>query len=275
MAIYQAVRRSWPYVGPILGTLFWGVALGYTPSDVLLAIKAGVERFSNTQIGLLLVGALAFFFAYVEWRHRGIPITAISTEVDLILEDSLGKTATLVRRQKLRAHQNDVVGYHRCIAAEGSIKTAEMMFTVSHCSQSEQSIHLDERAGKLDIVHRFKPIVVNPWMLGLNTIRREESVQICNGFCSEDEHYELEINERYRHKKIRLTVYFPPGTDQVVVSSCKALRISDNGLTEVGTFAVPQQPGRGPGVRVDIKNPRAGDRFRISWHNSRISTGQS
>src|SRR5262245_32156572 len=101
---YRLLRRIWPFVGPVITVLALGRMFEVRVGQVISALIAIGPYISASKIGWFVLSVLSGFFAYVEIRHRHIPLTAIDTQVELALESPSGDLATLSRKQRLRAN---------------------------------------------------------------------------------------------------------------------------------------------------------------------------
>jgi hypothetical protein len=171
--------------------------------DVLMAAGAVLPYITGAKIGWFLLSA---FFAYVEIRHRHIPLTAVSTDIELMLESPSGDRATITRTQKLRANHENVTGFIRKIVSTGTVPKDQVEFSISHCAANRQKKEFDGTPSKWEVIHRFDPIPRNLLLLGMNTVKRTESVRIYDGFCSADESYEIEVPAMYRHDRIQMMI---------------------------------------------------------------------
>src|SRR5262245_190436 len=118
MAPYRFLRTYWPYIGPVLGVLSFTQAFRIRLNEIW---AASAWFILNTNVWWLLGGTLSFFLTYTSIRHRGVPLTAIDTEIRLLFEDSACHHVRVIRTQKLRANREDVTGYVRQLWSDGTI----------------------------------------------------------------------------------------------------------------------------------------------------------
>jgi hypothetical protein len=211
---------------------------------------------------------VSLFFAYVEIRHRGIPLTAVETDITIVLETPRGDRATVTRTQRLRANHENVTGYSRTVQSTGVIPSNSIEFNVDHCSRTKQKLEIDGSPQSWEVIHRFDPIPRNLLKLGRNTVTRTEKFVVNDGFVEAEESYEMLVPPRYRHDRIRITVFFHPD-NACDIEDCEALLISENGVVEVNLTRPPNWVVTGrPGVQPTVARPRGGDRYRVKWRNA-------
>lgn len=264
---YKLIRLAWPYIGPLLGllTLAWALDLGIAQikgwTQIILA-----SIFSVRPLWLMLA-LLFFYFTYANIRHRRIPLTVISTDMKLTLNSPTGDRATLIRTQRIRANREDVVGYHRVLGVEpGEIPKESIKFHIDHCPTEKQSIHFEGNPRRWELIHRFDPIPRKLYCLGLNTVTRTETVIELNAYTGDEESYTVLIPERYVHRRISVEIEFH--RDRLCeFKSCEAVRINNNGIVRMPLDDIPPA-----GVRLRIKNPSSGERFKITWKYPSLAT---
>lgn len=267
MGAYRLLRKVWPYVGSVVSVLALGRVFDLTVGDVLVWSEALLPFVTGAKIGWFLFAVASGFFAYVELRHRHVPLTLLETNTCVRIESPNGDRVKVIRQQKLRANHDNVTGYHRKIFTSGSMPLDELSFNIGHCKANKQKLEVDGTPQNWEVIHRFDPIPLNPFVLGLNTVQRTETIAIYDGFTSVDESYEIYIPSMYRHVKMTFKVQFHPecGCD---AKDCEALWISALGVVELPLEVVPPASiGDGHAVMLNIKRPRAGDRYRIKWKN--------
>jgi hypothetical protein len=269
MTVYHLLRRVWPYMGPVVGFLGLGMWLEVSTADVISALRDFGPYVLSLRVTWLLVSAASFFFAYVEIRHRGIPLTAVKTEIEVLLTSPDGRSATVKRKQKLRANHENVTGYHRWAKSSGQIPKEGIHCSIDHCGQDKQFLDIDGDPSSWEIIHRFDRIPKHWWKAGLNTVVREDWMLVENSFHQDTESYEFGIPERYRYNEVSITIFFHPQRVPIA-SDCSAIWISDNGVTDLPLLQVPPNPNGHPGIRLKVKKPRRGDKFRVVWKYPQI-----
>jgi hypothetical protein len=255
---YKVLRTGWPYVGPILGLYALITGLGFTIPELWLFIQHSVLRFNV--LWLLLAGFL-FFTAYTEIRHKGIPLTAVNTEIEVVYEDPLGKRVQVTRTQELRANREDVTGYLRLAWCDGSLPVELAECSISHATAKDQWMEFDKNQKGTEVIHRFPAIPRDLFRLGTNTVTRTERTIYLDAFPAEEETYEVEIPLHYHHRKLSVALVFHPSRT-CAVKNCKAIRINAHGVTDLPLTHVR---GGKSGVRFDVKGITGGERFRLIW----------
>ena len=259
--LYKLITILWPYVGPILG--LWTIAL---------AVDAGfekLEKFATLASHYILVprrlwlvlAVLFFYFAYVEIRHRRTPLVVLSTDMTLTLETVSGDRATLHRVQRIRAYQHNVTGLYRWFGVDqpGRIPKDKIECNISHDPDKKEPPYFEGNEQGWQFIHRFPPIPRDLLRLGLNTIERTEAIVLLDAYTKPQEFFTLIISEHYQHKRVSVTVRFHP-MRTCRLEDCEALRIHANGITKMALRHLAANE-----VRLDIKNPIAGERFKIIW----------
>lgn len=254
---YKALRTLWPYVGCLLGVYTLVTGLGFTLPELGAAAKEYILR---VNVLLLVLAALFFFTAYTEIRHRGIPLTAMDTQIEVVYDDPLGRSVTVSRKQKLRANREDVTGYIRKQWCDGKLPKESVECSISHAEQATQSIHFDQGPHGVEVIHRFPAIPRDFFRLGTNTVTREDRTTYTDSFTAEEESYEVEIPPHYRHHKLAVSVIFHPSRT-CAVKGCQAIRISAHGVSDIPLTLVNGRPG----VRFEAKGLSGGERFRVMW----------
>lgn len=265
--IYKLIRLAWPYIGPVLGllTLAWALDVGIARikgwAPIILAYVFSVRPL------WLILAVLFFYFTYVNIRHRRVPLTVVSTDIKLTLNSPTGDRATLTRTQRIRANREDVTGYHRVLGVEpGEIPKESIRFNIDHCTTEKQSIHFEGNPRRWELIHRFDPIPRKLYCLGLNTVTRTETVVEVNAYTADEESYTMIIPEHYAHKRITLEISFHPGR-ACEFKNCEAMRSNNNGIVRMPLDDIPST-----GVRLRIRNPSSGERFKITWKYPPLAT---
>lgn len=258
--VYKLIQVVWPYVGPPLGflALLGGLRLGIAD----LPLKA-VQYVAHVNVGWLLFAGFCFFTTYTSFRHRGIPLTAVSTDIELVMESPSGDRVRVNRTERLRANRDDVTGYIKKMWSEGDINPSDVICSVDHCEADKQMKYAEVDARGLELIHRFPAIPRNILVLNTNTISRSETLVYTNAFTKDEESYEINMPPRYRHKRLKLTILFHRDR-QCRLEDCKAIRINAHSVIDVPLAHVPATQG-GSGVRMTIRHVHEGDRYRIYW----------
>jgi hypothetical protein len=150
------------------------------------------------------------------------------------------------------------------VTPPGSIPRELIEFNISHCDHSEQQVHLDGDPTEWTIIHRFAPIPRNLLVLGLNTVTRTETIVHRDVYTDNSNWYELMIPENYRHRRITITIIFHHARP-CTLDDCEAICISANGIANMRLEYVPPEPQGGPGIKLRVRNPVPGERYRITW----------
>src|SRR5712692_4884610 len=105
LKLYRFIRQSWAYIGPLVG--LWGLsrALNYSLLDLWHGLIAILPLLLSLKIVYLFVFLFAVYLTYLQILYRKIPITILSTDVQLFLETAAGDEARLCRTQVLRANR--------------------------------------------------------------------------------------------------------------------------------------------------------------------------
>ncbi len=140
---------------------------------------------------------------------------------------------------------------------------------IDHCPPSKQDVVFDvgeesDEPNEWNFIHRFDPIPRNLLLLGLNTVKRTETILQLDAYTRDREFYEMKVYQEYRHKKMTIEVYFHRNR-ACTVNDCEAVRINASGVIKMPLEPVEPSPGQPPGIRLKIKKPFGGDRYRISW----------
>lgn len=260
---YKVLRTAWPYVGPILGLYALITGFGLTLPELGQIIR---DKFLHLDLLWFVVASFLFFTAYTEIRHRGIPLTAINTDIEVVYEDPLGKRVHVSRTQELRANREDVTGYLRVIWCEGALPTESVECSVSHADPKQQSVQFDKGRKGTEVIHRFPAIPRDLFRLGTNTVTRTERTLFVDAFTGEEESYEVGIPLHYHHRKLTVSVIFHPSRN-CAVNSCKAIRISAHGVSDLPLTHVSGRHG----VRFEAKGIKGGERFRLMWKLAPVS----
>lgn len=260
-SLYRLITTVWPYVGPILG--LWTLALAL---DVGLEKLTKFAAFTAPYILVprrlwLVLAVLFLYFAYVEIRHRRTPLVVLSTDMTLTLETISGDRATLHRVQRIRAYQDNVTGFYRVVGVDppGRIPKDKIECNISHDTDKREQPHFQGNEQHWEFIHRFSPIPRDLLRLGLNTVERTEALLLVDAYTKPQESFTLIISEHYRHKRVSVTVRFH-SMRVCKLEDCEALRIHANGITKLALRHLA-----GNEVRLDIRNPIAGERYRIIW----------
>jgi hypothetical protein len=269
-SLYGLISRVWPFVGPILGlgTAAYALDLGI---DELKRLALFISPYVlNTRRLWLILAILFLYFAYVEFRHRHNPLAVLSLDLELRLDKPDGSRATLMRTQRIRAYHDNVTGFHRMVTADspGKIPRDQIRFDISHETdeKKKERPYFQGDETRWEFIHRFSPIPRNPLVLGLNTVERTETIVFVDSYMRPEEHLTLIIPEYYPHKRVSITILFHP--ERVCrLEDCEALRIHANGVTKIPLRDVPPN-----GVRLTVRNPIAGERFKITWKYPPIAT---
>lgn len=272
--LYRLISQSWRYVGPLLGlgTLAYALDIGLGQLSLFLATVA--PFILNTRRLWLLLAALFFYFSYVNIRHRHTPLTVTSLDVTFRIETPRGDRVALSRVQTIRANRHNVTGYHRTLRVDPPGRQDLTECHIDHCNRDAQSVHALTPMGaladpaRLEFIHRFAPIPRKLYCLGLNTVKRTETVIQHDSYTREHEYFQLEIPQHYAHKKVKLSIYFH--ADNACRSDdCKAFRINSNGVVEMEL--TPIHPY---GIQLPIWNPSPGERFIVTWRQATVAREQ-
>jgi hypothetical protein len=261
---YKLIRQMMPIVGPVLTVLALGRVFDITVGDVASAVRGLWPYVRVAKIGWLIVAVAFAYFTIVNIRHRGVPLSVVSSDITLVLDTREGDVATLSRVQRIRANREDVTGFMKEMRmSAGSVQPADIQCFVSHTDKQE--IHLRGSPQNRMLIHEFDAIPRNLLRFGRNTIERKEIITARNAFMGTDEYISETVRPEYRHGRLRMRVIFHRERT-CNLSDCKAFRISKNGLVRMRlTPLEPGVHGAGRGVELDIRRPGPGERFEIHW----------
>ena len=271
MTYLRRARMAWYYIVPIVGGVSLLRSLGIGIDDVIGFLGYLVPKLLSVNSVFFTLGAVLLYFVYVHFRHRYTPLTVIHSKIVLELNRPDGRRATLRRIQRIRANHDNVTGYFAEFTAfpSGQIPKSEIVCHIDHCPPAKQTIEFDgdEKAqNNWTVIHRFTEIPRKLYMLGLNTVTREDSIVYIDAFTRDKEDFQVTIPERYPHKTIEFCVYFHPRRIPDI-RDCHAVRIRAVGIEDLDLQPVLQTPDGGRGIKLVVKG-QPGDRYRISWQHS-------
>lgn len=262
--LYRLLRVAWPFIG-CFGFIFSiSQAFEVTSGDIAAAASAVGSQLSAVRVTWLVSAIVLLFFTVTNWRHRGIPITVIQTKATLYLKTADGSDALFTHEQVLRANREDVSGYQRTIWSDGKVPRNRISCNIHGCESSKQSIYLEGDERRWSLIHRFPPLKRNLLMLGLNTVKRTESIVFLDSFVRDQESLEIQIPDRYRHRRVTLRVIFHHDREPAI-DDCEGWLISASGAVTRPLNQVPGQGGTGCGVELTERRLRPGDRVKIIW----------
>lgn len=271
MLIYQRFSLFWRTIGPLFGLYTLANFLDLSIHTIQTTLIPLIPPMTLGNIFWFFVTVFVFFFTYVEYRHKNIPLTILNTSINLELLSSNGDHAIMTRSQVIRANQENITGFHRTMRVDSpeQIPHQDITCYIDHCDASEQSIVFKSSqndGSSVELTHRFKqPIPRYLSRLGLNTVTRSEKVTIKNAYTKKEEYFTLFIPAEpphYRHKKITLRILFHPNR-LCGLENCQAVRISHNGVIDQSLKPVFLENKHG--VELEVKKPLPGDRYRITW----------
>ena len=271
MRPYRAWRWAWQYLGPVFGLFSVSRVVDLTFQDAAVAGAAIAYLLMSQKVIWVVLAAAAFFFSLVEWLHKNTPLTIASTHMELFIESPDGRDARVVRTQEIRPNREDVTGYQAKFWADPAVDNASIpedsiKMHVDHCLPNEQDHMIVSGTEKRwEVIHRFKPIPMPFYKLGLNKVRRVERYRFLNSYSGEVEWYDALVLNMYRYKKLQLTVYFH-NTNPCPIEKCKGYWIARHGVVELNVGQIVGENGR-LGVRLTIDRPVRGDTYRILWQN--------
>lgn len=254
MTTYRFLRTLWPYIGPVIGAWSFTKGFGITFSEIWAAMAWFVL---NTNVWWLLGGGVCFFLTYTSFRHRGVPLTAVDTEVRLVFEDSTAHHVRIIRTQKLRANREDVTGYLRQLWSDGTIDQANFECGIDHATNTK--CEFDRNAKGVEILHRFPAIPRNPFTFFTNTVTRTERLLVVDGFPGDEESYQVEIPQHYRHHRLKISLQFD-SSRRCALNNVRAIRIGAHGVIDLQ----PKHATDGV-IEVSARKIRGGERFRVYW----------
>lgn len=272
--VYRLISRAWPFIGPLIGILSFVNATDTPLPELLdqlgtLKIVIPPRFFTTGGLFYLLLALLSFWFSYVEIRHKRIPLAVLSTDIELTFNTPKGDKATLTRTQVIRANHHDVTGYHRTPSVEppGKMPLDEIEFHISHCETDKQTVYkVGGNPSSWDLIHRFEPIPRNLFKLGLNRVTRTETIVQYDAYTREKEYFEISFPEHYRYGKTIVSIHFHPARPcRLDRHQCQAILIAAKGIIDLPLTPLPSKAGAGPGVRLTMKKPSPGERYRIIW----------
>lgn len=91
LQFYRLVRQYWPYVGPFVALFALSKWLGVTVVQVEMALTSVSSYVWQAEIRWLVAAILCLYFSYTQIRNRGVPLTIVSTEVELTLLTAKGR----------------------------------------------------------------------------------------------------------------------------------------------------------------------------------------
>lgn len=264
------------------------------PADALDALKSFFQApdyylFASERPFLVLLAIGLLYNGIVTARYRNIPITALSTSLELHFEDADGVTVTSQRKQVIRANHPNVTAYYTEVSPSrgGIIRKEEINFWLDRFDgQVAEEMH---KYGREDVgwecIQMFARPLPYKWYLPLlpeslllikpqylpRFIRRlivirHGNVTYRNEFNRPDPFHQFR-SIRYTHKRISIELHFHeqnmPSYDDIL-----AHRISSNGvLSEKVTRQ--QKEGR-KYFRIEVDR-LINERLRVSWKHPTIT----
>ena len=261
--LYRLMRTVWPYVGSVLGIV--GLAYAFDVRTVEFAQLLRLFSEATERPLFLVLALLAFYFTWVEIRHRNIPLTVTRRDIELRLKTPSGDEAILSREQHVRANHENVTGYLRDVSGDGLVLAEQIECQSDHCTTAKQNIFvLEKTPSRVVFMHRFsEPLPRKLHMLGLNTTKRTETITQLNAYTKPSEHFTVFVPDHYRAKRITISIFFH--RDRACrLEDCSAMRVRADGITELRLDRI-NDDGNGAGIRLNIRKPVPREEYRILW----------
>jgi hypothetical protein len=259
---HYLLRMFWTYVGPVLGVYGLARALEVHVTLTDIAATRAFQALTTHPI-LSALGSLILYFAYVEIRHRRVPITVTSLNIELAMKSESGDEAVLTRRQEILANHENVTGYLRSISGDGTIPWDAVECQSDHCPSARQAkLVIDKSDNRVEFIHRFDPIPRR--ILWPKKIIRTETIIQRYSYTKPKETFTLTVPAHYRARRVTITIFFHANR-ACRHNDCEAMKIRADGATELPLEHVPASHGNGPGVRLTIRRPKPGERYLIGW----------
>lgn len=261
LKFYRFIREGWGYIGPFIG--LWGLAgiFNYSLSDIWHKLIAVAPLIFSVNIVYLVIVIFAVYSTSLHILHRKVPITILSTHVDVFLESPRGDKARLCRTQTLRANREDVTGYQYSVwvTPPGKIPKNSIECSIDHCTPGDQEKYFDGNESRWQVLHSFPPL---PWHFGFKKIKRTDTFEMIDAYTKDEESFSFGRLDAYRHEQIIISIYFHPSR-VCLVANCRAMRVNANGVVKLPLTQVSD--GGRLGVQLNTPKARPGDTFKITW----------
>jgi hypothetical protein len=242
-----------------------------------------IEYISRVLVAFILIGSL--YVAIVGTIYRKIPVTSISTDLEIKFLDASGKHVQLARTQILRANQRDVKAYFTTHTPTADIGTIQDIGASTYCVSGDlkDSCNWHFKKGMLEVMHVFDEAlpynwfipVIPVWALSFSydslprflkkyLIKREFHLTYVDEFNIPKPYAEFEAGPYTLHN-FKVTINFS-ATNLPPQNAIKGMRIKNHAVVALHPDYRPTEK-----KVVFTLDKLSGERLRIEWLNSAIS----
>lgn len=252
-------------------------AINIRIEDIQTTLTAFPPTFFTERPILFLLSGFFLFLFITGLRHRNIPLTVLSTDIELMFDTADGSRVRITRIQRLRANRDDVTAYFQnlTVAGTGRIPREDIDFkiygdplnllgwNITPTYTPKQGRYISGNEQAWEAIHTFNPPLPRFWYLfNLNTVTRTAKTLHIDQFKGNEESYEIQT-PFYPHKKLTITVNFHPDRPPKV-EECKALRIVANGVINDHLVHIDAGTDNREKLRLTIRGSR-NQRHKIIW----------